>query len=134
MERVWKVFIFYLNYLAPSKTKYVRVNQADFMNKELQRVIMIKSELRRNLLKDRTGSNIKVYWKQKNICVNILGKHCVKSVQMRTFFWSVFGHFPPRENFSKSMHETNIPTKVLKESMDILPPFILNYFNNIIDS
>ena len=33
---------------------------------------------------------------------------------------------------SKSVHETDIPTKVLKENMDNFSP-ILNYFNSIID-
>ena len=31
------------------------------------------------------------------------------------------------------MRETNIPTKKLKESMDIFSTFLLNYFNSIID-
>ena len=35
---------------------------------------------------------------------------------------------------SESVHETDIPTKVLKENMDIFSPFLLNNFNNIIDS
>ena len=35
-----------LNSLPPSKTKYVRANQAPFMNKELQRAIMFRSKLR----------------------------------------------------------------------------------------
>ena len=35
---------------------------------------------------------------------------------------------------SQSVHETDILTKVLKENMDIFSPFLLNYFNNIIDS
>ena len=33
-----------------------------------------------------------------------------------------------------SKYETDIPTKVLKENIDIFPPFHLNYFNNTIDS
>lgn len=32
-----------------------------------------------------------------------------------------------------SMHETNISTKKLKESMDIFSTFLRNYFNSIID-
>ena len=34
----------------------------------------------------------------------------------------------------KSVHETDIPTKVLKEKMVIFSPFLLSYFHNIIDS
>ena len=32
------------------------------------------------------------------------------------------------------MHETDIPTKVLKENMDIFSPFLLSYFKKVIDS
>ena len=32
------------------------------------------------------------------------------------------------------MHETDIPTKVLKENTDFFKPLLLNYFNNITDS
>ena len=35
---------------------------------------------------------------------------------------------------SKSVHETDIPTKVLKENLDIFSLFFVNYFNNVIDS
>ena len=35
---------------------------------------------------------------------------------------------------SKLVRETNISEKVMKENMDIFSPFLLNYFNNIIDS
>ena len=35
---------------------------------------------------------------------------------------------------SKSVHEIDIPTIVLKANMDILSPFLLNYFNNLVDS
>ena len=58
-----------LNSLPSSKTKYVRANQAPFMNKKLQRAIMIRSELRNGFLRDRTDSNKKAYYKQRNICV-----------------------------------------------------------------
>ena len=35
---------------------------------------------------------------------------------------------------SKSVHETEIPTKASKGSMKIFSPFLSNYFNNIINS
>ena len=37
-------------------------------------------------------------------------------------------------DYSKSVHEADITTKVLEENMDIFPPFLLNYFKSIIDS
>ena len=35
---------------------------------------------------------------------------------------------------SKSVHETDILTKLLKENMDFFSRFLLNYYNDIIDS
>ena len=35
---------------------------------------------------------------------------------------------------NKSVHETDIPTKVMKENIDIFSPFLCNYFIHIIDS
>ena len=32
------------------------------------------------------------------------------------------------------MHETDIPTKLLKENIDIFSPFLLSYFKNLINS
>ena len=67
-------FLQILNFLAPLKTKYARANKAPFMNKELQKAIIIGSNKSNKFLKKRTESNKKAYSKQRNICVNILRK------------------------------------------------------------
>ena len=36
------------------------------------------------------------YSSEKTPKVEINGNHCVKNVQIRSFFWSVFGHFTQR--------------------------------------
>ena len=64
-----------LNKFAPSKKKYVRANQAPFMNKTLQKAIMERTRLRNKFLKYKTVSNKIAYNKQRN--------YCVKSVQKR---------------------------------------------------
>ena len=57
---------------APLKKKYVRGNQAPFMNKELSKAFMIRSRLRNCYLKNKTINNQIAYKKQRNYCVGLL--------------------------------------------------------------
>ena len=52
-------------------------------------------------------------------------KYCMKSVQIRSFFWSVFGHFPhsERKNLVDSLH--GIKTSILKFQDDFLTNILL---------
>ena len=55
---------------APLKKRYVRANQAPFMNKKLNKEIMTRSRLRNKSLKTKTDANRKAYNKQRN-CVSL---------------------------------------------------------------
>ena len=63
-----------LNSFAPLKKKYVRANQASFMNKELKKAIMVRSKLRNKFLKSRSEEDRKAYNKQRNMCIELLKK------------------------------------------------------------
>ena len=67
-------FMELLNKHAPMKTKYVRANNAPFMNKKLSKAIMTRSRLRNKLLKNPDEVNKRNYNKQRNYCVNLLRK------------------------------------------------------------
>ena len=54
----------------PLKKRYVRANQAPFMNKRLSKEIMTRSRLRNKFLKTKTDANRKAYNKQRNYCVS----------------------------------------------------------------
>ena len=54
--------------------KYIRASQAPFMNKELQKAIMIRSKLRNSFLGNRNEFHKKAYFKQINIYVNVFCK------------------------------------------------------------
>ena len=56
---------------APLKSKYVRGNNARFMNKELRKAIMIRSKLKNNFNRIKNNENWKLYKKQRNICNKI---------------------------------------------------------------
>ena len=55
----------------PQKRRYVRANQAPFMNKKLSKEIMTRSRLRNKFLKTKTDANRKAYNKQRNSCVSL---------------------------------------------------------------
>ena len=55
---------------APFKKRMVRENQRVFMNKEINKGIMVRSRLRNKFLKEKTAFSWEVYNKQR--------KHCVK--------------------------------------------------------
>ena len=63
-----------LNKHAPMKLKYVRANNAPFMNKTLSKAIMNRSRLRNKFLKNPNDINKTIYSKHRNYCVNLLRK------------------------------------------------------------
>ena len=56
------------------KEKYVRANNAPFMNKALSKAIMTRSRLRNRFLRNPDMTNKMKYKKQRNYCVNLLKK------------------------------------------------------------
>ena len=56
------------NKYAPIKRKYVRANEAPFMNKELHKAIMKRSRLKNKYLKNKTELNRINYKTQRNLC------------------------------------------------------------------
>ena len=48
-----------VNTIAPLKSRFIRPNQAPFINKEIQRSVMVRSKLRKKFLKSRSKSDKK---------------------------------------------------------------------------
>ena len=63
-----------LNKHAPIKQKYIRANEAPFMNKDYKKAIMVRSKLRNNYHKTPNTLNLIAYKRQRNICTKLL-KH-----------------------------------------------------------
>ena len=57
---------------APLKKRYVRANQAPFMNEKLSKEIVTRSCLNNKFLKTKTDANRKAYNKQRNYCVSLI--------------------------------------------------------------
>ena len=63
-----------VNTIAPLKSRFIRANQAPFINKEIQQFVMVRSKLRKKILKIRSESDKKASNKQRNKCVSLLRK------------------------------------------------------------
>ena len=59
------------NKVVPLKTRFILANQAPFINKDIQRTVMVRSKLRTKFLKSRSKSDQKAYNKQRNKCVSL---------------------------------------------------------------
>ena len=57
---------------APIKKRYVRANQAPFINKKINKEIMKRSRLRNKFLNTKSDIDRKAYNKQRNLCVSLI--------------------------------------------------------------
>ena len=53
------------------RKRYLRANNAPFMNKALSKAIMVRSRLRNRYLKLKTCESRDAYKKQRNLCVTL---------------------------------------------------------------
>ena len=57
---------------APIKKRYVRPNQAPFINKKINKEITKRSRLRNKFLNTKSDIDRKTYNKQRNLCVSLI--------------------------------------------------------------
>ena len=84
-----------LNSHAPLKKKYIRCNQAVFMNKQLRKAIMTQTRLLNKLRKFNCPENQLAYKKQRNYCDKLLKRSKkdfynnlnIKKVTANKHFW-----------------------------------------------
>ena len=69
-----EVMVLLLNKYAPLKTKYVRANNAPFVNKTLSKAFMTRSRLRNKFLSEPSPFNEREYKKFRNYCTNLVRK------------------------------------------------------------
>ena len=75
------------NIHAPTKMRYVRANNAPFMNKNLSKAIMTRNRLRNKFLCNKTETNWQNYKTQRNYCKKLLriSKKTTNIVKIRHF-------------------------------------------------
>ena len=57
---------------APTKKRYVRANQASFINKKINKEILKRSRFRNKFLNTKSDIDRKAYNKQCNLCVSLI--------------------------------------------------------------
>ena len=73
-ENFIKTFLTVLDKHNPIKKKYLLVNHANLVTKQLRKAIMKRSKLRNDFLKHRNGASQSAYRKQRSLCVNLFRK------------------------------------------------------------
>ena len=108
---------------APMKKRFVRANQAPFVNKKISKEIMKRSHLRNKFLHSKSDIDRKAYNKQRNICVTLIRqekKNFYSNLNMRhvadnKMFWKKVRPLFTDKIQTKSKI-TLIEKKVLKEN------------------
>ena len=88
-------FIEILNKLTPIKRRYIRANQAPFMNKSLNKSVMDRSRLKNKFLRNRIPENWSNYKKQRNlymyICLESRKKLFIETLMSNQLLTTSFG-------------------------------------------
>ena len=82
-----------LDKYAPIKKRYVRANQAPFMNKRINKGIMKRSRLRNKFLNTKSDTDRRTYNKQRNICVRLIRqqkKNFFSKLNTRDHYCSIY--------------------------------------------
>ena len=66
-----------------SLKRFIRANQAPFINKEIQRAVMIRSKLKKKSLKVDPKVTKKAYDEQRNKCVSLFKK------TEKAYYWNL---------------------------------------------
>ena len=115
------MFLALLNKHAPTKKRYIRANQKNFMDKELNQAIMVRSKLRNKILKLKTEESRLVYNRQRNYCIKLLRQKKkvyfknlnINSIIDNKLFWkTICPVFSEKHNSKKSKITLREETKL----------------------
>ena len=136
-----KTFLDVLNRHAPVKQKYIRANQAAFMNKTLQKAVMDRSRLRNKFLRDRSNANKVAYNRQRNYCVSLFRKEKrnffenldTKKITDNKEFWRTVKPFFADKAKSNDRITLVKDEKIISNGKDIAEIFN-NFFVNVVSN
>ena len=136
------IFIYLLDAHAPMKTKYIRANNAPFMNKVLSKAVMTRSRLRNKYLKCPSNDNKVNYKKQRNYCTSLFRKEKktfydnidITLITDNKKFWRTVKPFFSEKHFSRKkmvlVENENIVSND-REVADTMNIFFSNIVNNL---
>ena len=117
---------------APLKSKIIRGNQAPFMNKELSKAIMRRSQLKTKYNKAKQEADRNAYKKQQNLCVKLRRKavkqyfvnKCRSGIMSNKNFWKTV------KPFISNKTKRNQSDIILIENNNIINPIQAGVFWN----
>ena len=124
---------------APIKYKYIRANEAPFMNKEYKKAIMVRSKLKNYYNREKTEQTHIAYKTQRNLCTSLLRKiksnfysnlHPSKISDNKKFWKTMKPMFSDKKEYNPKINliEKN---KILSDDDEIAKCF-KNYFENAV--
>ena len=134
---------------APLKKRYVRANQAPFIDKNISKHIMKRSRLRNKFLNSKNDTDRKAYNAQRNLCVNLIrqakkqffGNLKTQDVTDNKTFWKTVKPFLTDKVQTKSKitliekklkhNSTEFSEEIITEDKEIADVFN-NFFVNIV--
>ena len=139
-ELITDLFSKIVNKHAPLKKKFLRGNQAPFINKELRKAIYDRSRLRNRFCKTPTEENEKLYKKQRNKCVSIrkksirnyFNKIANENVVTNRNFWKIIKPFLTNKGHLENAEIMLIQDKkIISNENELVKVFNKHYINII---
>ena len=138
-DRYKEILIKILDKHAPVKQKYIRANQVPYMNKNLQKAVMKRTNLRNKYLKNKTESNKIAYNQQRNFCVKLFRKEKKtfynnldpKKVTDNKLFWKTVKPFLSDKGSSKEKITLSENDQIITEEKQIAEIFN-EFFTNAV--
>ena len=133
-----KIYTETLNKHTPRKRKTIRGNQSSFINKEISKTIMKRTEVRNKSLKHKTDESRHAFDKQRNFMC-LLGKSKrnyysnlnAKDITDSKKFWKTI-----KPLFSDKKRDVTqddaIPVKILKENVNDFAEYIFPFYHHAI--
>ena len=124
----------------PLEKKFVRGNQAPFMNRDFQKAIYTRTRLKNKYWRDPSRENELAYKKQRNLCVSIrrksitnyLSKFTDKGLETNKFFWKFIKPFLTNKDTLTDCDITIVDgKKIILDDFESAKTFSNHYINII---
>ena len=134
-------FLNLFNLHAPMKEKYVRANNAPFMNKNLSKAVMTRSRLRNIFLRNPTIENKASYNKYRNYCTKLFRKEKklfynnldIKLITDNKTFWKTVKPFFSEKNNNRKKIVLLEGEEIISDDTDVAES-MNNFFSNIVNN
>ena len=116
---------------APLKEKYIRANNAPFMNKNLSEAFMTRSRLRNKFLSNPSSINESNYKKYRNFCSNLVRKEKrkfysnlkIEVITDNKMFWRTVRPWFSEKHFCSQQITLLVDDKIISSDKEVAETF-----------